>query len=115
MLYDTDIIDPEWVLETEQLGTKDKFWFKCTDDSCPLFDNAEWLFKYPTKNTGQHWSEKIAFHIARSMRVLAPRVELAEFEGFKGSVTSEWMSELAKEFTLALITENLKLLNELRE
>lgn len=21
MLYDTDIIDPEWVLETEQLGT----------------------------------------------------------------------------------------------
>jgi hypothetical protein len=90
--YETYQIDPEWVLETEQLGTKDKFWFKCTDDSCSLFDSAEWLFKYPTEGTGQHWSEKIAFHLARAMRVFAPQVELAEFAGIQGSATRSFTS-----------------------
>jgi len=90
MPYSTYIVDQEWVLENEQLGTKDKFWFKCTDNSCPLFDNTEWLFKYPTKHTGQHWSEKIAYHIADAMCILAPRVELTEFNGIKGSATKSF-------------------------
>lgn len=93
MIYDTYTIDPEWVLETEQLGTKDKFWFKCTDNKSLFFDNTEWLFKYPTKNTGQHWSEKIAYHIARAMHILTFRVELVEFEGVKGSATRSFTSK----------------------
>ncbi len=93
MAYDTYTVESEWVLETEQLGTKDKFWFKCTDSTNQLFNKTEWLFKYPTKDTGQHWSEKIAYHIARSMHVLAPPVELAEFGGVKGSATRSFTAK----------------------
>lgn len=92
MLYKTYTIDPEWVLEAEQLGTKDKFWFKCTEESCLPFENAEWLFKYPTENTGQHWSEKIAFHVALEMGIVAPQVELAELNEVKGSATRSFTS-----------------------
>ena len=57
------------------MGSKDKFWFRNPDDP----DESDWLFKFPTENTGQHWAEKVAYEIARGMRVLAPRVELARY------------------------------------
>ena len=85
MSYPVFRIPPETVLEPEQLGTKDKFWFRgeCIDEN----EESEWLYKYPTEGTGQHWAEKIAYEIAREMRVKVPRVELAVFEGTKGSAT----------------------------
>lgn len=85
MSYPVYSIPPESVLEQEQLGTKDKFWFRGV--SIDAKENSEWLFKEPTENTGQHWAEKIAYEIARGMRILVPRVELAEFQGIKGTAT----------------------------
>lgn len=85
MAYPVYTIEPEFVLEQEQLGTKDKFWFRGVGIDGK--DDSEWLFKEPTEHTGQHWAEKIAYEIARIMRIQVPRVELAEFQGIKGTAT----------------------------
>lgn len=68
-------VHPHWETQSEQMGTKDKFWFRDPNDA----QECDWLFKFPTENTGQHWAEKIAYEIARRMRILAPRVELAQY------------------------------------
>lgn len=76
-------VHPDQVLESEQMGSKEKFWFRDPEDPA----ERDWLFKFPTPGTGQHWAEKIAYEIACEMRIVAPRVELAEFEGKRGSAT----------------------------
>ena len=83
-------VTPESVLESEQLGTKDKFWFN-TEDS--YLGKSQWLFKFPTPGTGQHWAEKIACEIAKQMRIVTPRVELALFEGLPGSITENFTKD----------------------
>ena len=45
-------VDPKWKAEPEQMGSKDKFWFRN-----PASDR-DWLFKFPTENTGGHWAKK---------------------------------------------------------
>lgn len=77
---------PDWVLETEAMGSKDKFWFR--GDEGP-----EWLFKFPQPNTGQHWSEKIAAEVADHLDILHARVELAVFQGTRGSATESFARE----------------------
>lgn len=64
--YPVITVAPESVLESEQLGTKDKFWFN-TDDG--YLGKSQWLFKFPTEGTGQHWAEKIACEIAKQVRI----------------------------------------------
>lgn len=86
-------IDPTHVLESEQLGTKDKFWLRIEESDKQIPHDSEWLFKFPTQGTGQHWAEKIAYEIARRMNVLAPRVELAIFEGHRGSITENFATD----------------------
>jgi len=76
-------IQPDWVLEPEAMGSKDKFWFR--DD-----DGPEWLFKFPQANTGQHWSEKIAAEVADQLDILHARVELALFQDVRGSATESF-------------------------
>jgi hypothetical protein len=88
--YPVIVVTPESVLESEQLGTKDKFWFN-TDDN--YLDKSQWLFKFPTPGTGQHWTEKIACEIAKQMRIVTPRVELAEFQGMSGSITENFTKD----------------------
>ena len=88
--YPVITIAPESVLESEQLGTKDKFWFN-TDDG--YLGKSQWLFKFPTEGTGQHWAEKIACEIAKQMRIVTPRVELAIFEGVLGSATENFTKD----------------------
>lgn len=83
-------VAPELVLESEQLGTKDKFWFNSDDE---YLGKSQWLFKFPTPGTGQHWAEKIACEIAKQMRIVTPRVELAEFEGILGSATENFTKD----------------------
>lgn len=80
-------VTPQSVLESEQLGTKDKFWFNTEDNSS---GKSQWLFKFPTPGTGQHWAEKIACEIAKQMRIVTPRVELALFQGSHGSITENF-------------------------
>lgn len=76
-------VHDNWTLEAEQMGSKEKFWFRNPDDS----EKRDWLFKFPTPGTGQHWAEKVAYEIACEMKIVAPRVELAEFDGRQGSAT----------------------------
>ena len=78
-------IEPNWVLETEALGSKVKFWYRRTDRA------RRWLFKYPQQDTGQHWAEKIAAEIAGLMHIPYARVELAEFQGERGSATQSFI------------------------
>lgn len=79
-------LQPEWVLGTEAMGSKDKFWFRSGDD-------PEWLFKFPQPGTGQHWSEKIAAEVAEALDILHARVELAVFQEQRGSATESFARE----------------------
>src|SRR5438552_1619432 len=78
-------IQPEWVLESEALGSKQKFWYRENADT------AMWLFKYPQESTGQHWSEKIAAEVAEALGIVSARVELARFESVRGSTTESFI------------------------
>ena len=82
--YPIVMIQPDWVLEEEPMGSKDKFWFRELDDE------PDWLFKYPQENTGQHWSEKVAAEVADELDILHAQVELALFDGVQGSATESF-------------------------
>lgn len=79
--YPVLTVDPEWKLDSEVMGTKAKFWYQESPD------DSRWLFKFPRKYTGEHWSEKIAAEIAALLNVSHGRVELAELDGERGSTT----------------------------
>ena len=74
-------VDPDWTLQPEAMGGKRKFWYRGPGQ------NADWLFKYPRENTGEHWAEKVAAEIAARLRVLHGRVELAHIDGTRGTAT----------------------------
>jgi hypothetical protein len=80
-------IQPEWVLEQEALGSKEKFWYRAKDDE------PEWLFKFPQPNTGQHWSEKIASEVAACLDIRHAQVEFAVFQGERGSASESFARE----------------------
>ena len=73
---------PEWI---EQMGSKPKFWFRRSDDDQP------WLFKFAREGTGEDWAEKIAAEIAAALTIPAPGVELAEFNGRRGSISRSFV------------------------
>lgn len=75
----------EWEVETEHLGSKQKFWYRRSDAE------SQWLFKYPQPGTGLHWSEKVAAEIANLMGIRHAKVELAIFEGERGSATESFV------------------------
>ena len=74
-------VDPDWTLQPEAMGGKRKFWYRGPDHE------ADWLFKYPRENTGEHWAEKVAAEIAARLRVLHGQVELAHLDGTRGTAT----------------------------
>ena len=80
-------VQPQWMLRDEAMGTKSKFWYREPNGG------GEWLFKYAQENTGQHWAEKIAAEVAGTLRTHHARVELAEFEGRRGTVTESFARE----------------------
>ncbi len=75
---------PEWVLEPEAMGSKEKFWYRSDPTGPPS------LFKFPQPATGQHWAEKIAAEIAASMDITHAAVELASFKGTQGSASQSF-------------------------
>ena len=77
-------VKPEWIIDQEDMGTKTKFWYQGPDD------DEKWLFKYPRKNTGEHWAEKIAAEVASVLGILHAKIELAQFEDDRGSVTESF-------------------------
>ncbi|MYF73511.1 MAG: hypothetical protein F4175_09110 [Gemmatimonadetes bacterium] len=72
------------VINPEEMGGKTKFWYSKPDD------NTNWLFKHPRPNTGEHWAEKIAAEVASVIGITHAKVELAEFQGERGSVTESF-------------------------
>ena len=83
-VYPVLSVDPEWVLHPEEMGSKEKFWYR------PPEGRADWLFKFPQSQTGQHWAEKLAEQTAALLRIPHARVELAEFQGTQGSATESF-------------------------
>lgn len=65
--------------DTEQLGSKPKFWV--------LLDDRRWLFKEARPDTGEDWAEKVAAEIARAIGIHAATVELAEYGGRRGCIS----------------------------
>ncbi len=82
--YPIVTVEPEWVLEGEDMGSKEKFWYRETGDT------RNCLFKYPRRYTGEHWAEKIAAEVAACLDILHARVELAEFQNVHGSATESF-------------------------
>ena len=74
-------VDPDWTLQPEAMGGKRKFWYRGPGQ------DADWLFKYPRENTGEHWAEKVAAEIATRLRILHGQVELAHLDGTRGTAT----------------------------
>ncbi len=75
-------VQPEWVLQSEEMGGKAKFWYQQPGENV-------WLFKYPRENTGEHWAEKITSEIAGVLGIRCARVELGIFRGKPGLVTED--------------------------
>ena len=69
----------------EQLGSKQKFWFRLK------FDEQLWLFKFARDGTGEHWAEKVAAEIAALIELPAAQVELADFAGKQGSASRSFV------------------------
>jgi len=78
-VFDTLTVAPNSLIRDEQLGSKSKFWFD-------LNGNA-WLFKQAREHTGEDWAEKVAAEIALRIGVDAAEVELAEYQGRRGSAS----------------------------
>ena len=67
------------------MGSKRKFWFRRPDDE------QQWLFKFSREGTGEDWAEKIAAEIASILDISAPGVELAAFDGRRGSISRSFV------------------------
>ena len=80
-------VQPEWALESEDMGTKEKFWYRTPGDA-----GKDWLFKWPRPETGEHWAEKIAAEVAKVLGVPHATTELAEFQDQRGSVSGSFVS-----------------------
>lgn len=65
--------------DTEQLGSKPKFWV--------VLNGERWLFKEARADTGEDWAEKAAAEIAKALVIRAATVELAEYQGRRGSIS----------------------------
>ncbi|MGO2356421.1 MAG: hypothetical protein ACTH58_17005 [Marinomonas foliarum] len=67
----------------EQLGTKEKFWFR--DLSSP--DSQRTLFKYSRPNTGEHWSEKCAEQLCELLEIPHVKYDIAIHDDRYGVVS----------------------------
>lgn len=72
------------------MGTKRKFWYRVPGNSERGIPERDWLFKYPRPKTGEHWAEKVAAEVASSLGIMHARVELAKFEGNRGSIAESF-------------------------
>jgi hypothetical protein len=83
-MYEIVCLPPESRLDTEQLGSKPKFWVQLGAD--------RWLFKEARTNTGEDWAEKAAAEIAREIGVVSAEVQLAQFGDRRGSISRNFIA-----------------------
>ena len=71
------------ILQDEQLGTKDKYCCRFPDRP----EAEKWLLKLPRLEPGkaEHLAEKIACEVAMLLGIPCAKVELAEYEGQRGT------------------------------
>ena len=82
-------IPPENEIQLEGMGSKIKSWHLI-----PEGNESQWLFKRPQReNSGEHWAEKIVAEVAALLSVPHARVELAEYQGSRGSITESIVPE----------------------
>ena len=62
-------------IRLESRGTRRKFWISIEGRQ------KLWLLKFPRRNTGEHWAEKVAYEVGDLIGVNCARVDLAEYEG----------------------------------
>ena len=86
--FEVKEVKQEWILDPEEMGSKRKFWYRRPGEG-----ESEWLFKFPREDTGEHWAEKIAAEIAELLDIRHATVELAIFEGVRGSVTESFVHD----------------------
>ena len=91
-LYPVRRVCREWMTQSEEMGSKKKFWYRHPAEgrAASKVEESMWLFKFPQPGTGQHWAEKIAAQVASILRIPHARVELADYEGSRGSVTESF-------------------------
>lgn len=82
-------VDPASREDTEQLGSKPKFWV--------TIDGQRWLFKEARENTGEDWAEKVAAEVAHALGIDAATVELADYVGKRGSLSLDFINKHAGE------------------
>ncbi len=92
MSYPIIHIESNQIIDDEQLGSKTKFWFERK--------GKKWLFKearviqLPAGDvvTGEDWTEKVAAEIAYVIGFNAAKVELAEYQGRRGSASLSFIT-----------------------
>src|SRR6267142_292003 len=84
-------ITEEMILQDEPMGSKDKVWCQLPAE----LGNGRWLFKQPRQQEEniEHLAEKITREIAALIQLPCARVELAEFDGVRGSISLDVRSE----------------------
>ena len=83
--YTIETVDPAWALDSEEMGSKRKFWYLRPGRGL----RPKRLFKYPLAGSGEHWAEKVAAEVGKAIGVSCARVTLAECGGERG--TSTWL------------------------
>lgn len=79
-------VPPDAPEETEDLGTKEKFWFQDAN-------LGRCLFKKARPGTGEDWSEKIAAELCRLIGLPHADYELATFNDQRGTVSPSFIPE----------------------
>ena len=72
--------------ESEEMGTKEKFWFHHEELGLCLYKKAR-------QNTGEDWSEKIASELCKLIQLPHAEYELALFNNEKGTVSKSFLPE----------------------
>ena len=80
-------VTPAWAIKPEPMGAKRKIWYRDPTTGHRL------LFKHPRPNTGEHWAEKIAAEVASEIGVCHAEVDLAVYDGVRGSVTKDFTTD----------------------
>jgi hypothetical protein len=75
--------------ESEQLGTKPKFWFTSVD-------GRKLLFKEARPGTGEDWAEKLASELSGLIGLPHAEYHLASWRGRRGVVTQSFVPDRSR-------------------
>lgn len=79
-------VPPDAPGQTEEMGTKEKFWFYH-----PTLGRC--LYKKVRQNTGEDWAEKIAAELCKLLCLPHASYELASFQGERGVISPSFIPE----------------------